>query len=159
MAGTIRAESLAQLEDARQLVERRMRPEGEYDGWTGKDVLTHLGAFARLIAAMLRAEAEGRQATDAELYGRDLTAQERALGGLDEVNEAIRREYAAMPYDEALALWRTLHADVVTQLARLTDAQLAAPGPAHPAHWSRPQLVGVVEALIQHYRGHMAENR
>ena len=85
-------------------VERRVRPEGEYDGWSGKDVLTHLAAYARLIASLLRAEAEGRQATDAELYGRELTAHERALGGLDEVNEAIRRAYEALTYDEVVSL-------------------------------------------------------
>jgi hypothetical protein len=158
MSGTIRDEFLTQLEDARQLVERRVRPDGEYDGWSGKDVLTHLGAYARLIAAMLRAEAERRQATDAELYGRELTAAERALGGLDEVNEAIRREYETLSYDEAVALWRTMHAEVIAQFGRLTNAQLAAPGPTYPAHWSRPELVDVVGALIHHYHGHMAEN-
>src|SRR5437879_6505577 len=109
MSSEIGDELLTRLEDARQLVESRVRPDGEYDGWTGKDVLTHLGAYARMVAAILRAEAEGRQATDAELYGRELTVEERALGGLDEVNEAIRREYEALPYDESLALWRTMH--------------------------------------------------
>jgi len=159
MSGTIRDEFLTQLEDARQLVERRVRPDGEYDGWSGKDVLTHLAAYARLIAAMLRAEAEDRPATDAELYGRELTTEERALGGLDEVNEAIRREYEALPYDQALALWRAMHAEVITQFARLADTQLAAPGATYPAQWSRPRLVGVVEALIHHYQGHMVEKR
>src|SRR5438046_1954506 len=102
MSVTMREEYLTRLEDARQLVARRARPDGEYDGWSGKDILTHLAAYARLIAAILRAEAESRPATDAALYGRELTAEERALGGVDEVNEAIRREFASLPYGEAL---------------------------------------------------------
>src|SRR5437773_1090578 len=135
MSMTSHDQILVELDRTRILVERRVRPAGYYDGWSGKDILTHLGAYARLIAAILRAQAEGRQATDAELYGRELTTDERAVGGVDEVNEAIRREYEALTYDEALALWQMLHAEVATQLARLTDAQLAAPGPAYPPQW------------------------
>jgi hypothetical protein len=157
MSGTISKEFLTQLENARQLVERHVRPDGEYEGWTGRDVLIHLGAYARLIAAILRAEAEGRKATDAELYGRELTDEERALVGLDEVNEAVRRQYDALSYDEAWTLWRTMQASVASQLARLTDQQLTAPGPVHPTTWSRPRLVGVVEALINHYQGHLGK--
>jgi hypothetical protein len=119
-------------------------------------VLCHLAAYARLVAAVLRGAADGRQATDRELYGRELTDAERALGGLDEVNEAIRREHATLSYGEGLALWRAMHAEARTQLARLTDAALAAPGPAYPPAWSRPHLAAVVLALVHHYEGHMA---
>ena len=49
MSVTMREEYLTRLEDARQLVARRARPDGEYDGWSGKDILTHLAAYARLI--------------------------------------------------------------------------------------------------------------
>jgi hypothetical protein len=151
-----REEILARLARAGRLVEERVRPDGFYDGWSGKDVLCHLAAYARLVGAVLGAEAEGRRATDRELYGRDLTADELALGGLDEVNEAIRREYAALGHDEALAFWRVMHAAVVAQVSRLPATALAAPGPSYPPAWSRPHLADVVSALIDHYDGHMA---
>jgi len=157
MPSTIRADILAKLKDAGQPVERRVQPNGEYDGWAGKDVLTHLASYTRLIAAMLRAVAENRQATDIELYGRELTDEESTLRGLDEVNEAVRHEYAALTYDQAIAFWRATHADAVAQTARLTEAQLLAPGPIHLPMWTRPQLADVVEPLIQHYQGHVGE--
>lgn len=149
-------ELLARLVQAGRLVEERVRPNGFYDGWMGNDVLCHLAAYARLVGAVLGAEAEERRATDQELYGRDLTADELALAGLDEVNEAIRREHAALGYDEALAFWRAMHAAVVAQVARLSAAALAAPGPAYLPEWSRPHLADVVAALIHHVEGHMA---
>ena len=155
MPGSSRNEIVTRLRNAGQIVETRVHPAGTYEGWDGKDLLSHLAAYAQLVAAILGAEAETRRATDRELYGRDLSAEEVALGGLNEVNEAIRREYAALSYAQALAFWRAMHAKVLTQIARLTDVQLAAPGPTHPPQWSRPQLIGVVEALIQHYEGHM----
>lgn len=150
------AELQTRLAQAGRLVEDRVRPDGFYDGWAGKDVLCHLAAYARLVGAVLGAEAEGRQATERELYGRELREDERALAGLDEVNEAIRREHAALGYDEALAFWRTMHATAIAQLARLSASALAAPGPASPPEWSRPRLADVVWALIHHYEGHMA---
>ena len=155
MSNTVSDELLGRLAETRQLVETRVRATGEYEGWTGRDVLTHLGAYARVIAAILRAEADHRTATDVELYGRELTPEEGSLVGLDDVNEEIRREYDSLSFDEARSLWRTTHADVVSQLARLTTTQLTAPGPAYPAQWTRPQLADVVEALISHYRGHL----
>jgi hypothetical protein len=151
-----RDELQARLAQVGRLVEDRVRPDGSYDGWAGREVLCHLAAYARLVGAVLAAEADGRQATERELYGRELREDERALAGLDEVNEAIRREYAALGYDEALAYWRTMHAAVVAQLARLSASALAAPGPPYPSEWSRPHLADVVWALIHHYDGHMA---
>ena len=150
-----REEALAGLERAGQLVEQRVTPGGTFEGWDGRDVLCHLGAYARLVGAVLRGEAEGRRATSAELYGRELTGEELAIVGLDAVNEALRREYAALAYGEALAFWRAMHEQVVAQAARLTDDQLAAPGPSYPMNWSRPHLADVVTALITHYEGHM----
>jgi hypothetical protein len=138
-----------------RLVEERVQPEGFYDGWSGKDVLCHLAAYARLVGAVLGAEADGRRATERELYGRELREDERALANLDEVNEAIRREYAAFGYDEALDFWRAMHAEVIAQCARLSTHALAGPGPTYPTEWSRPRLADVVWALIHHVEGHM----
>ena len=73
----------------------------------------------------------------------------------DEVNEAIRRGYAALSYNEALAIWRAMHRQVLAQAARLPDDQLAEPGPSHPPRWKRPHLIEVIEALVGHYEGHM----
>jgi hypothetical protein len=151
-----RGQVVADLERAGRLVEKRVRPGGDFDGWSGRDVLCHLAAYARLVGAILRAEAETRVATEAELYGRELSQAERALSDLDEVNEALRREYTDLSYDEALAIWRAMHAEALAQAARLTDAQLAAPGPSAPPAWRRPQLADVVTALVRHYQAHMA---
>jgi hypothetical protein len=151
-----RQQVLADLERAGRLVEDRVHPGGDFDGWAGRDVLCHLAAFARLVGAILRAEAEGRAATEPELYGRELSDAERAVSDLDEVNEGVRREHAGLSYEEALAFWRVTHAEALAQAARLTDAQLATPGPAEPPLWRRPQLADVAAALVRHCEGHMA---
>jgi len=150
-----REQILANLERVGRLVEERAHPGGDFDGWSGRDVLCHLAAYARLVGAILRAEAEGRAATELELYGRELGDAERALSDLDDVNEAVRKEYAGLTYDEALAFWRAMHAEALAHAGRLSDAQLAAPGPDQPPHWRRPQLADVVGALVQHCEGHM----
>jgi hypothetical protein len=133
-----------------------VRPDGNFDGWDGCDVLCHLATYTRLVGAILRATAEDRSATNVELYGRELTEQELAMTDLDEINAAAQQETAALSYAEALAFWRAMHAEALTQLARLTDAQLAAPGPGYPPGWTRPHLADVVTALTDHYAGHMA---
>src|SRR4030088_2298890 len=101
-----RDEVMAGLERAGRLVEGGVRPGGTFDGWSGRDVLCHLGAYARLAGAILQAEAESRQPSTSELYGRELSNEELAIVGLDHVNEAIRREYEGLSYDQALAFWR-----------------------------------------------------
>ena len=151
-----RFDTLASLRRARDLVEQRARPDGNFDGWDGRDVLCHLAAYARVVGAMLRATAEKRAATNVELYGRELTPEELAMTDLDEINAAAQRETAALSYTEALALWRASHAETLAQAARLTGAQFAAPGPASPANWWRPHLAEVVTALTDHYAAHMA---
>ena len=150
-----REQVLKDVERAGRLVEDRVRPDGDFGGWSGRDVLCHLAAFARVVGAILRAEAEGRVATESELYGRELTDAERAIGDLDEVNEGVRREHAGLSYEDALAFWRAMHAEALLHAARLTDAQLAAPGPDHPPHWRRPRLADVAGALVRHCEGHM----
>jgi hypothetical protein len=150
-----RARALAELRRAGEMVEQRSRPGGDFDGWDGREVLCHLAAYARLIGAAVRAEAEHRQPTSTELYGRELSPTELAASSLDEINAAIQREYAGLGYSEALALWRTMHQEVARQVARLSDEQLAAPGPAYPPAWSRPRLIEVVDALVSHYAAHM----
>jgi hypothetical protein len=152
---TTRDEALTDLERAGRLVEQRVSADGNFDGWGGREVLCHLGAYARLVGAVLQASAEGRPPTTTELYGRELTDEESAIVDLDGVNEAIRREYEALSYNEALAFWRAMHKQVLTQAARLTDNRLAEPGPSYPPNWQRPHLVEVIEALIAHYGGHM----
>src|SRR5438309_9466415 len=43
-----RLEPLAYLEQAGHLVEQRVRPDGTFDGWDGRDVLCHLAVYARV---------------------------------------------------------------------------------------------------------------
>jgi hypothetical protein len=90
-----------------------------------------------------------------ELYGRELTDKESAIVDLDGVNEAIRREYEALSYNDAPAFWWAMHQQVLAQAARLPDKQLAEPGPSYPPNWQRPHLVEVIEALFAHYESHM----
>jgi hypothetical protein len=152
---TTRAALLADLAQAGRLVEQRVRPAGTFGGWNGRDVLCHLAAYTRLLAGMLQGVVENRSPTDRELYGRELTEAEQALTDLDAINAALHHEHAALSYDDALAFWRAMHTDAVTQCARLTNTQLAAPGPAAPPSWSRPHLADVVTALLRHYAEHM----
>jgi hypothetical protein len=156
---TTRAAILAELEHAGCLVEERVRPDGTFGGWTGRDVLCHLAAYARLVGAALRGAAENRPPTATELYGRELAEDEQALTDLDAINAALHREYAKLIYDEALVFWRTMHAEAVAQVAHLTDQQLAAPGPAAPPAWQRPHLGEVVTTLVRHYEEHMGTDR
>lgn len=150
------SESLASLRRAGRLVEQRVSPEGNFDGWNGRDVLCHLAVYARVVGAILRASAEDRDATIVELYGRELTAEELKLTDLDEINAAAQRDTAHLSYAEALTLWRATHAEAEKQLARLTEARLSAPGPTSPPNWHRPHLHEVVTALTDHYAAHMA---
>ena|SRR5438874_10185314 len=154
-----RAATLAALERAGRLVEQQVQPDGTFGGWDGRDVLCHLAAYARLVGGVLRGAAESRSPTDTELYGRQLTEQERALTDLDAINDALQREYAALSYDDALAFWRAMHAQAIDDVARLTDEQLAAPGPPAPPNWWRPHLADVVTALVRHCEGHLGPQR
>jgi hypothetical protein len=153
-----REATVTSLERAGDLVEQHVRPDGTFDGWNGRDVLCHLAAYTRLVGAMLRSTAEHRLPTSTELYGRELSDEEQALTDLDAINDAVMRAYEGLSYEEALAFWRTVHAQAVTQAARLTDEQLAAPGPVAPPAWSRPHFAEVVTALVQHYEAHMAHD-
>ena len=58
-----RFDDLASLGRAGRLVEKRVRPDGKFGGWDGRDVLCHLAGYARVIGAILRATAEDRSAT------------------------------------------------------------------------------------------------
>jgi Mycothiol maleylpyruvate isomerase N-terminal domain len=151
-----RDDALSDLQRVGRLVEQRVSPGGVFDGWGGRDVLSHLAAYARLVGAVLKGQAEGRRPTISELYGRELIVEELAMVGLDEVNEAIRREYEALSYQGALAFWRAMHERVLAQATLLTDEQLAAPGPSYPPNWWRPHFVDVVENLISHYESHIS---
>ena len=150
------ARTLEKLERAGRLVEQHVRPDGNFDGWNGRDVLCHLAVYTRVVGAILRATAEDRVATIVELYGRELTPEELAMTDLDEINAAAQRDTADLSYADALAFWRATHAETLAQAERLTGAQFAAPGPASPANWWRPHLAEVVTALTDHYAAHMA---
>ncbi len=151
----ISSECLASLRRARRLVEQRVRPQGNFDGWNGRDVLCHLAVYTRVVAAILRATVENRSATTQELYGRELTPEELAMTDLDEINAAAQRDTAHLSYAEALNFWRAMHAESVAQVARLSDEQLNAPGPTSPPNWHKPHLKEVVTALTDHYAAHM----
>ncbi|MBV9354742.1 MAG: maleylpyruvate isomerase N-terminal domain-containing protein [Chloroflexi bacterium] len=150
-----RDQAIALLVPTARLVEGRVRPDGSYEGWSGREVLIHLAVYARVVGALLQAAAEARQPTAAELFGRELSAEELRLG-LDEQNALAQQEYAALDFAQALTFWRSMHARVMAQLGRLTDAQLAAAGPTYPPTWTRAHLFDVAIALAEHYQAHMA---
>lgn len=149
-------EVLAALRRVGDMVEQGVTPEGTYGGWSGHDVLVHLGAYTRLVGAMLRGAAEHRQPTDTELFGRKLTESERAMTDLDAINHAVIGEHAHLSYAEVHELWRTLHNRALDAAARLSDEQLAAPGPDYAPRWWRPHLSEVVTKLTVHYDAHMS---
>jgi len=149
-----RVQALALLEPAFHLVDNRTHAHAAYAGWTGREVLIHLAVYARLVGALLQAAADGRQPTPVELFGRELSDEELQFG-LDDQNAAAQRQYAAFDWQQALDFWRASHSHVSSQLARLTDAQLAAPGPTYPPNWARAHLSDVVVALCDHYLAHM----
>ncbi len=149
-------ELLVELRRAGDLVEQRVVPDGSYGGWSGHDVLVHLAAYTRLVAAMLRGAAEQRRPSGAELFGRELTPAEQAMKDLNQINHAVIDEYANLSYDEVHELWRTLFHDLLTQAARLSDEQLAAPGPDYAPQWWRPHLSELVAKLTAHYDAHMS---
>jgi len=155
LSALTRPRAIALLEAGSHLVNRQVHAENAtYGGWTGREVLIHLAVYARLVGAILHALADGREPTPVELFGRQLTEAELRLS-LDDQNAAVQREYAALDWQQALDFWRAAHAHVATQLARLTDAQLAAPGPVYPPDWARPHLSDIVVALCDHYGAHM----
>ena len=153
-----REATLAQLDRGGRIVEQRVHPNGTFGGWSGHDVLCHLADYARLVRGVLRGAAENRSPTDTELYGRELSEQERALTDLDAINDAVQREYAALSYQDAFAFWRAMHTQAIDEVARMTDEQLDAPGPSEPPNWWRPHLGEVVTMLVQHYEGHVGPN-
>ena len=106
---------MAGLDRAGRLVEGGVRPGGMFDGWSGRDVLCHLGAYARLAGAILQAEAESRQPSTSELYGRELSNEELAIVGLDHVKRRV------LDIGERRALWERLQ----FALARQRSERLA----------------------------------
>ncbi len=152
----IRAEIEATLRQAGDRVEQEVTPNGVYGGWSGHDVLIHLGGYTRLVGALLRGVAEEREASESELYGRELTPAERAMTDLNAINQAVIDEYAHLTYEEARALWQGLHRQAMAELGRLSDDQLALQTPEHAARWQRPHLSDVVTSLCAHYDAHLS---
>jgi len=98
-----RARVLETIELCRKLVDSQVRPDREFAGWAGQEVLVHLTAYTRAASAILRAAAEAREPTPVEFYGRELTDDElEAIRDLDEQNERIRREHSSLSWYEAL---------------------------------------------------------
>jgi hypothetical protein len=150
-----RVEAAAELRRAGEHVELLVNGDGTYGGWSGHDLLVHLGAYARVVGALLRAAADDREPTNPELYGRELSEAELAITDLDDINHAVIREHAHLSYAEALGFWRSMHQQAAAQLERLTDEQLTRPSPAYPPHWWRPHLAELVTTLSAHYDAHM----
>jgi hypothetical protein len=148
-------EAVAGLRRVGQLVEQQVTPEGTYGGWSGHDVLVHLGAVTRLVGAFLRGAAEHRQPTPTELFSRELTPAEQAMTDLHQINQAVVDEFAHLSFDAARDQWRWLLHDALAQAARLSEEQWAAPGPDYAPQWRRPHLSEVVTRLAAHYDAHL----
>jgi hypothetical protein len=151
----MRDEVLADLRGAGELVEERVAPEETFGGWSGHDVLVHLAAYTRVVCAIVRGVAEGRDPTEAELFGRELTEAERAMSDLDAVNQAVVDEFAHLSHGEALAMWRDVVSELQAQAGRLSEEQLAAPVPETAPNWQADHLYELVARVGRHYHAHM----
>jgi hypothetical protein len=121
---TTKAELLADTERAwtalqaalNHLTETQMITLKDAQDWSVKDHIVHLTAWERSVLFLLqsrpRHEALG---VDEALYLR---------GDFDAINAAIQQQHKALPLAEALAQSRSVHAQMLAVLEKLTDADL-----------------------------------
>jgi hypothetical protein len=154
-----RARVLETIELCRKLVDSQVRPDREFAGWAGQEVLVHLTAYTRAASAILRAAAEAREPTPVEFYGRELTDDElEAIRDLDEQNERIRREHSSLSWYEALERCKAELGEATLQATRLSARTLDAPGPDYPPEWRRLHLYELVDTLARHYEAHLGDH-
>lgn len=132
--------------------EAMARPGVEGD-WSVKDVVAHVMAYERWTAAQLRAEREGRRATDLEQYGTDDAPAIAEATDLDERNAAIHDQHRALPADEVLSLADQIFAELKAVIEALTEEELA--NPDGGSWWPGEPLLEVIPVqTYRHYHQH-----
>jgi len=88
------------------------------EGWSVKDHLMHIGDWEKAVTAVLRhrPQHEGFALNEATFSG--------LADDLDGLNDILYRRSQAVPIDEVHARRRRAHAELLTVLAVLTDADL-----------------------------------
>jgi hypothetical protein len=117
-------------------------------GWTVKDHLAHVAAWEHSLLALI----EGRDRPSA--MGLTEPTEE-----LDTVNEAVRKLHESDSPEEALGYFRDSHAQLIAELAKLSDADLQKPysnyQPSDPDE-KRPVVGWVGGNTYEHYAEHIA---
>jgi hypothetical protein len=117
------------------------------DGWTVKDHLAHVAAWEHSLLALV----EGRDRSLA--MGLQESPQE-----IDAINEAVRKEHSTDTAEEALGYFRDAHAQLMSALGKLSDADLQKPyshfQPGDPDE-KRPVIEWVAGNTYEHYAEHI----
>jgi uncharacterized protein (TIGR03083 family) len=123
-------------------------------GWSVKDLVAHIAAYEQWTAAQIAAGAEGRRATDMELYGVEELPEDPEGWDLDRQNAAIQERYAALSYPDALAFAEESFNRLLSALTALPDDAVVRPG---VQSWTEGQAVidVVPRQTYQHYLQHL----
>jgi uncharacterized protein (TIGR03083 family) len=121
------------------------------DGWSIKDHLAHLTAWERSVLGLLRGQPRH------EVMGLDEATYE---AGFDQANAVIQRRSQARPLDEVMADFQTTHAEVLTMLGDLTDADLLKPYSyfqpnSSGEHSGEPVIGWIINNTYGHYQEHI----
>lgn len=154
-----KADLLAQIEASWTRLQRfvdetdasRLTESRDAHGWSVKDHLIHLAAWERSNLYLLRGQPrhEGL-GVDEHLY---------LHGGIDQINAAISEQTSDRSLDEALADLRGTHEQLLSQLDRLSNADLQRPYshflPDEPGSDSgEPILLQVAVGTYDHFEEH-----
>ncbi len=129
------AERTNLLQRLEGLDEATLTHDPVFEGWTAAALLAHLGYWDALTADWLAKLADGRRA--------DIRPEGVIDGPLDARNAELQRRFAALPFDQAVAVFQKERRNLLTALERLPDATLfrrvqLRPGwRATPADWLR----------------------
>jgi uncharacterized damage-inducible protein DinB len=117
------------------------------DGWTIKDHVAHIAAWEHSLLALI----EGQDRESA-------IGLSKAVEGIDNENEAIRKLHETDTADEALGYFRDSHSRLVAALGKLSDADLQKPyshyQPSDPDE-KRPVVGWVAGDTYEHYAEHI----
>jgi len=135
-----------------RLSEAQMTESHDGQGWSVKDHITHLGAWEQSVVFFF----QGKPRHEALGIDETLFASE----SFDGQNEAIRRQRMDLPPSEALAQLRRTHAELMTLVTPLTEADLARPlriyPPGTPASDQRTVLSLIEGDTVDHFSEHLA---
>jgi hypothetical protein len=122
--------------------------------WSVKDLLAHVAAYERWMAGHLRADNEGREPTNEELYDEGVELDAGDPFDLDTLNASIQAHF----HDKS---WPEVHAFAGDAYARLVDAIANAPEDdfdrdgLHPRWLSHGSLLTrLPELTYGHYTDH-----